>query len=50
MFIRRGPLIRSSGRIDGGCLKDSLLKAAGPACMSRCTLMILEFLSKYLLP
>lgn len=35
MFIKQGPLIRSSGRIDGGCLKDPLLKAAGPACMSR---------------
>lgn len=38
MFIREGPLIRSSSRIDGGCLKGPLLKAAGPACMSRCTL------------
>lgn len=45
MFIKQGPLIRSSGRIDGGCLKDPLLKAAGRACMSRCTLMILAFLS-----
>lgn len=37
MFIKQGPLIRSSGRIDGGCLKDPLLKAG--------TLMILAFLS-----